>query len=408
MNIPRIDAVRPPADIRIVADDASESDRMGAPRRSWNGRSDLPRGGAISRGDRDQARGYSINVKQVVLAFAVEFVIIGLILASQYLYAADNANVSQYKIFSALLFPIALAVVELARVPLAIAVRTQTTWNIQFAALFGVACAVVVTSASLYQIGHYTFNPRLENVHDKRTHLQAAQEQKQAFVDRRKTAQELFQQKHEDWNILSERYKTLGSQLNAQPAQTCTPTTKQNPDGTVSTVQTCRVNPALKTIQNEIAEAKAKLNEVEAAGRQAQAELAKYDPRPYDETVGKADKEYRDAIYQSPLHSYTGMLFGKDAGEVSEGEVKTLERYLILIPAIAAALSSTLIAMTAVRRLKPLHPEPVATLPDDAAAYLFGPLVAAIRAEAKDAVAAAINGGVKATSPPHVAEAKAV
>jgi hypothetical protein len=37
-----------------------------------------------ARLERDLARGYSINVKQVVLAFAVEFVIIGLILASRY------------------------------------------------------------------------------------------------------------------------------------------------------------------------------------------------------------------------------------------------------------------------------------------------------------------------------------
>jgi len=35
-----------------------------------------------NRLDRDRERGYSINVKQIVLAFAVEFVIIGLILAN--------------------------------------------------------------------------------------------------------------------------------------------------------------------------------------------------------------------------------------------------------------------------------------------------------------------------------------
>lgn len=116
---------------------------------------------------RDVARGYSINVKQVVLAFAVEFVIIGLILTGQFVYAVQLPNISHFVIVQTLLFPIALAMVELARVPLAIAVRTQKSWNIQFAALLGVACAVVVTSASLYQIGNLTFNPRLEFVHEK-------------------------------------------------------------------------------------------------------------------------------------------------------------------------------------------------------------------------------------------------
>jgi hypothetical protein len=99
------------------------------------------------------------------------------------------------------------------------------------------------------------------------------------------------------------------------------------------------------------------------------------------------------------------MLFRKDPREVSDGEVKTLEWYLIVIPSIAAALSSTLIAMTAVRRIKS-KPEVVTAIPDEAAAYLFGPLVAAIKQEAQDAVSAAMRGITKATSPPNLAEVK--
>jgi hypothetical protein len=106
------------------------------------------------------------------------------------------------------------------------------------------------------------------------------------------------------------------------------------------------------------------------------------------------------------LHSYTGMLFGMDAAEVSEGQVKTLEQYLILIPSIAAALASTLIAITAVSRMRPAIPEPTPTIPDEAAAFLFGPLIAAIRSEATNAVGAAIAAGAKASSPPSSAEAK--
>jgi hypothetical protein len=402
MGIPRIEAVKPPADLRIVSDDSISDTDLPHSRRivsEYRSRREL---NAAARLERDRARGYSINVKQVVLAFAVEFIIIGLILVSQILYALDsNAGLS------ALLFPIALAMVELARVPLAIAVRTQTSWHIQFAALLGVACAVVVTSASLYQIGHYTFNPRLENVYEKRTLLETAQDEKGAFLDRRKAAQDIVGQKNNDWVALSDRYKALASQLNAQPAQTCTPTTKRNADGTDSTVQTCRVNPALKPLQTEINETKTKLTELESAQKQAQADLAKLDARSYEEAVTRAEKEYRDAIHRSPLHSYTGMLFGKDAAEVSEGQVKTLEQYLILIPSIAAAFSSTLIAITAVRRLRPVIPEPIATIPDEAAAFLFGPLIAAIRLEAANAVGAAVSAGAKAASPPSSAEAQA-
>jgi hypothetical protein len=93
------------------------------------------------------------------------------------------------------------------------------------------------------------------------------------------------------------------------------------------------------------------------------------------------------------------MLFSKDPRDVSEGEVKTLEWYLILIPSIAAALSSTLIAMTAVHKIRKPVDEPT-TIPEEAAAYLFGPLVTAIRSEARNAVAAAVNNGQNRSAPP--------
>src|SRR5438093_210815 len=55
--------------------------------------------------ERDTERGYSINVKQVVLAFAVEFWIITLIMVGTYLLIADSGQLSREAIFSALLFP---------------------------------------------------------------------------------------------------------------------------------------------------------------------------------------------------------------------------------------------------------------------------------------------------------------
>jgi hypothetical protein len=44
--------------------------------------------------DRDIERGYSINVKQVVLAFAVEFWIITLIIVGTFLLIADGGQLS--------------------------------------------------------------------------------------------------------------------------------------------------------------------------------------------------------------------------------------------------------------------------------------------------------------------------
>ena len=100
MNIP----VNPPPDIQEALEEYP-------PNRLWIGRKQK----RLSRLERDSTRGYSINIKQVVLAFAVEFVIIGLILVSQFVYAAQFSNPTEYKIIQALLFPLAFAMVELAR-----------------------------------------------------------------------------------------------------------------------------------------------------------------------------------------------------------------------------------------------------------------------------------------------------
>jgi hypothetical protein len=107
-------------------------------------------------------------------------------------------------------------------------------------------------------------------------------------------------------------------------------------------------------------------------------------------------------VNKSQLHSYTSMITGKAVAEVSEAEVKNLEKYLIIIPSIAAAFASTLIAITAVRRIKPSEPP---AIPDEAAAYLFGPLLAAIKQEAKETVTAVMNERAKATAPPESAAA---
>jgi hypothetical protein len=98
------------------------------------------------------------------------------------------------------------------------------------------------------------------------------------------------------------------------------------------------------------------------------------------------------------------MIKFKAPKDVTEAEVKNLEAYLIFIPSIAAAFASTLIAITSVRRIKPTKPQPVPTIPDEAAAYLFGPLVDAIKREARDAVMATINSQAKATPPPKTAK----
>jgi Skp family chaperone for outer membrane proteins len=358
----------------------------------------------LNRLERDLQRGYSINVKQVVLAFCVEFWIIGLIVIGTYLLISDSGergHVSSQEIFSALLLPAALAMVELARVPLAIAVRTQSSFPIKFFAALGVLAAITVTSFSLSQIAWKTFDIRTAEVtraHDK---LAAVQTKKSDVQEKFNQYQKTLDSKIQERNTVDERLSNLQQQLtkiSTAVGNACSPVV--GPDGRLvvgedgrplsKCAPTATVNQTqLNAIKAQIANTQKDLDVAKPAVKQAEDELRNFDVRQLDAELATADAEYRAAVNQSQLHSYAAMVTGKAVADVSEADVKSLEKYLIIIPCIAAAFASTLLAVTAVRRIRPKTS--VATIPDEAAAYLFGPLVTAIRQEARDAVAAAVN-----------------
>ena len=91
------------ADVLDVASQSAADETLIPKRESWL--SERKR----TRRERDAERGYSINIKQVVLAFAVEFWIIGLIVVGTYQLIDDSGKLSQKEVFSALLLPAALA-----------------------------------------------------------------------------------------------------------------------------------------------------------------------------------------------------------------------------------------------------------------------------------------------------------
>jgi hypothetical protein len=219
----------------------------------------------VRRLERDTARGYSINVKQVVLAFTVEFVIIGLILTNQSTIAASLPKATWLSIIMATSMPIALAMAELARVPLAICVRTQPSWNIKLVAVAGVMAAVVVTSVNLSLIGWNTYDPRLEDVNQKRVELLRLQDQKNVLVSQIAEADAAVQQKRNDRDNLYEQQKGLQFELNKQ--QNIVPGTAKttNPDGTTSTKTYFRENPAIAVLKKELEALKPKIAAAEAA-----------------------------------------------------------------------------------------------------------------------------------------------
>jgi hypothetical protein len=150
--------------------------------------------------------------------------------------------------------------------------------------------------------------------------------------------------------------------------------------------------PQLNALNAQITSTTKEADGVRTSIKQVEGEIKRTNPQPVESELAKAEADYRNAVNKSQLHSFAGMIMGKAVADVSESDVKVIEKYLILIPSIAAAFASTLIAITAVRRLPPT----TTTVPDDAATYLFGPLLAAIKLEAQSKVAEAINARGKA------------
>jgi hypothetical protein len=300
-------------------------------------------------------------------------------------------------------FPVAMAMVELARVPLALAVRTQSSWNIKLTAALGVLFAVTVTSFSLSTIAYQTFDPRLVEVQEKNAILQDLKANKEILANEILLATQDVDQKQKNLDDANSAYKNLQAQITAIPVhsgENCTTQTDKEGASTKSCVQTSVANKAqLQTLQSQLNDAKKYRDAADAALAQAAAKRATYDPRELDNNIVRANFEFNGAVSRSQLHSYTSMIMFKAPKDVTEAEVKNLEKYLIFIPSIAAAFASTLIAITAVRRVKPPKLQPAVTIPDEAANYLFGPLVTAIKKTARDAVIEAMNGGAKATAP---------
>lgn len=102
---------------------------------------------------------------------------------------------------------------------------------------------------------------------------------------------------------------------------------------------------SLKEAETAVLKAKADLD-------QASNKVAGLDPTNDSKVVAAAEVAYRNAVLNSQVHSFTGMVFGKDSTEVSDGEVNTFLRIFVFVPAILVSLCSTFLAMTSVVRIK--------------------------------------------------------
>jgi hypothetical protein len=315
--------------------------------------------------ERDQKRGYSINYKQVGLALAIEIVVVIISLIGAWLMASRYGRTSTDYVLM-MLAPVAYAMVELTRVPLALATRTQRNHFMKFVATLAVLCAAGVTIKSMSMLGEIMFRPRLEAVAEAKRYLDKSNHDHDSIAYAIKNADDLVAQRKSEREAAEQQLSRATAEMGKHPGQTCSQIFGTDRNGKDYRGQKCTPDPAtlalnqqLHAVSEERAVASKKLEE--ANGKRDALSLIEA-----DKLTADAEATYRDALFHSQLHSFTSMVFGKDPNQVTEGEIASFLRIFVFLPAVFVALASTLLAMTAVNHIKPKRDAAPVLVPDAA------------------------------------------
>jgi hypothetical protein len=345
--------------------------------------------------DRDRQRGYAINTKLVMLAYLIEAVIAGASLTGAAIFAQIYGSGDPSLMAMMVLAPIGYAVVEISRVPLALAVRTQASFWVRMLALAGVLCAAGVTVKSMSQLGEIMFRPRLTHVMHAQQKLEEARSNAANLELKIADADHLVRQRSDELQD-AERQLTLATdKLGGLPEQNCMPISGTSRDGRTYKSMRCVADPRIAALTGSLSLAR---KERDAAGERlgaARAARAGIVRTGSEEQLARTQTDYREAVMDSQLHSFTAMVFGKNPTDVTDSEIHRFLRIFVFLPAICTALAATLVALAAVTRIS--ADEPV--LVDDAASnYVLAPLARQIIRQATEAT---LSGMQASAAPPH-------
>lgn len=344
-----------------------------------------------------------VSKKLIALAFFLEFFVVVASLVGAWLFAEKYGDGDLRTQIMMMLAPIGYAVVELSRVPLAYAARVQTSWILRFVAVIAVIAAAGVTVKSMSQLGEIMFRPRLHDVQIAATELQGAKDQLDQKQKERERATENVKLAQEAYEAANVRVANASDALK-ESKPICSPTRGVTRDGRPYQGQTCAPDRALPIKQEEAKNAGAALIVANEERKKAIAARDAIDLDTFKNKVQEQDKIHRRAVMESQLHSFTAMAYGKDPLHVTDGEVSAFLRIFVFVPAILVSIVATLLALTAVTRVRR---EPPIYIPDEAGAYLLGPytekLVSAtanaIQKDVDDAVARALQAAERNRRP---------
>jgi hypothetical protein len=354
--------------------------------------------------ERDEKRGFRVDYKRATMAYAIEIIVIVASLIGAYYFANKYGRGDWNEMKVMMLAPLGYAIIEFCRVPLAISTRTQRNWLIKLAALIGVICAAFVTIKSMSQLGYLMFQPRLEEVSKAQRNLAKVEADLSGFEQRYQNAKAVFDQRKQVLDTAETRVLEANNDLAAlPPAQRLTQRTRLR-DGRVITTVRLVPDTRIDALRTAGIRAQADRSAASAEFDVAQRELRALDRSALDNAVAAAREAKKEALFDSQLHTFTAMVFGKDPDQVSEDELHWFLRLFVFIPAICVSFASTLLAFTAVERLK-RRPE----FADDAGSFLLGPMATAMIDEANriiEKTAQDVMRGAKAAAEKGAGEAR--
>lgn len=350
------------------------------------------------------SQGYRIDYKYLGMAYGIEIAVVTTSLLSAWFFAKLYGHGDSTMMAMMMLAPIAYAGIEIARVPLALALRTQPSWfwKVVFAVM--VLCAVAVSVKSLSQLGEVMFRPRLIDVTRATAALKDAQSAEATYAARVHDAEAVVAQRTRELGDAEARLKSVNTELGALPPDRCARVWHTNSVGQRYSTQACHTDARQKVMSGNLEDAqkaRAEASDKLDAARKARDGL---DVTPLATAVADLELKRRDAILNSQLHSFTGMFFGKDPTEVSEGELHSFLRIFVFFPAIFASLAATALALASVTPLR--REEPVEVDELGLVDHLLAPLTKAVDEHARRAAGEAVAKAMTAqptVTPPNVA-----
>ena len=280
---------------------------------------DRDRATKVRPAERDQQGGYSIIYKQVVLAFLIEIVIVITSLIGAWLMASKYGRTSTDHLLM-MLAPVAYAMVELSRVPLALATRTQRSFLMRFVALLAVLCAAGVTIKSMSMLGEIMFRPRLEAATEAKRNLDKVNHDRDSMAYGIKVADDVVAQRKSEREAAEEQVSRIAAEIGKHPGQTCSRYSGTDKNGHAYNGQKCSADPGILALKQQLESASENRAEASKKLEEANAERNALSLTHANKLSTEAEASYREALFHSQLHSFTAMAYGKDPNQVTDGE----------------------------------------------------------------------------------------